>query len=278
MLTLFLLLLVPISSVATEKMPTIEELVQFTKEAEYCGTHFWGAGVFNFFSSSTGLLLDSPNTAWARKEGLVPETFEKTSAGELYGTNGHSGNAVQLEKDIFENTPEAAYPKGVTIESLKSLYYRYFAYDFAGVFACTVRREHDTEKCHLDIFLKDSDGRLYCTPGEYTDDSMTADVMGPDEIFWASARITEQSKNKIQMTLYGVNPDEYFWTVEFMKTANGWRISGGTYFPPAVQSYPETGDNTPVFVALIALPALGLSVLAVKKGKKRRREENKFKE
>ena len=49
-----------------------------------------------------------------------------------------------------------------------------------------------------------------------------------------------------------------------MKTVDGWRISGGTYFPPAViQTPPETGDNTPIFLTLTALSVLGLYALAV---------------
>ena len=74
------------------------------------------------------------------------------------------------------------------------------------------------------------------------------------------------------MTLYGVNPEENFWTVEFRKTVDGWRISGGTYFPSAViQTPPETGDNTPIFLTLTALSVLGLAALAVT-ARKRKRE------
>ena len=270
-----LLLFAALSSLGTfatepesEEEPTVEELVELAKEAEWCGTSFWGAGAFHLFLLARNN-PDAPELKWAKEEGLMTETFEEKSAKELYGINLHTGNMVALGT-AYENMPAAAFPKEVTVESLKKLYLQYFAYDLHGIFTCPVEGEHDMEKCFSTSFLTDSEGRLYSTPNAYEDTSFTE--KGSEEDFWSSARITEQTENRIQMTLYGVNPEENFWTVEFRKTVDGWRISGGTYFPPAViPTPPETGDNTPIFLTLTALSVLGICALAVTVGKRKRR-------
>ena len=78
-LALFLLLQVPFSSVAIEKVATIEELVKLTKEAEWCGTSFWGAGAFHLFLLARNN-PDAPELKWTKEEGLMTETFEEKSA------------------------------------------------------------------------------------------------------------------------------------------------------------------------------------------------------
>ena len=62
-------------------------------------------------------------------------------------------------------------------------------------------------------------------------------------------------------------------TISLLKTDNGWRVNGGTYFydtySPALL-LPATGDNTPVFLTLTALSVLGLCALAVTVGRKKK--------
>ena len=165
-LLVFFVTLVPLGAFATEpeseEEPTVEELVELAKEAEWCGTSFWGAGAFHLFLLARNN-PDAPELKWAKEEGLMTETFEEKSAKELYGINLHTGNMVALGT-AYENMPAAAFPKEVTVESLKKLYLQYFAYDLHGIFTCPVEGEHDMEKCFSNSFLTDSEGRLPCKP------------------------------------------------------------------------------------------------------------------
>ena len=62
-------------------------------------------------------------------------------------------------------------------------------------------------------------------------------------------------------------------TISLLKTDNGWRVNGGTYFydtySPALL-LPATGDNTPIFLTLTTLSVLGLVALAVTVGRKKK--------
>ena len=63
-------------------------------------------------------------------------------------------------------------------------------------------------------------------------------------------------------------------TVEFLKTENGWRISGGTYFESIYGAYadpPKTGDSTAAYALIFTLAALPLAGFGVYEWKKRRR-------
>ncbi len=62
-------------------------------------------------------------------------------------------------------------------------------------------------------------------------------------------------------------------TISLLKTSNGWRVNGGTYFYDTYSPsllLPETGDNTLILLTVTALSVLGLCALAVAVGRRKK--------
>ena len=264
-----------------EDSPSLEELVRIAQIAVkfdwYCyeGNYFYRSDNHKYGLSR----CEDEFYRWLISKGMLLgtlETLETKKGSELLPfTDLHTGEISDLYNDLYSDTPYYAFPPEITMKEIKEAYFSLFYYDVLNVFECTIDHpiygEPGGRMCIKNYFREDSDGRVYMRAGmtglqdaeEYTSDAV-----------WDSMRITYKDSKKIIIesspeisTGFSKNR-----IVEFRKNKDGWRVYSSNLLlsncPP-----PKTGDNTPVFVAFIALPALGLGMLAVKKGKE---EEKKF--
>ena len=93
---------------------------------------------------------------------------------------------------------------------------------------------------------------------------------------WDDVAVTKLTKIVAILTA----PEYYYYddgigtygekTIELVKTEDGWRVSGGSYFGNE-NSLPETGDSTAAYALIFTLAALPLAGLCVAEWKRRRR-------
>ena len=102
-------------------------------------------------------------------------------------------------------------------------------------------------------------------------------------INWENCVLTELTEEHAEITAEIFLEDEElhrgYATVEYEKTEDGWRVSGGGYFDfeyfgkedAISQDPPKTGDGTAAYALIFTLAALPLVCLGVAEWKKRRR-------
>ncbi len=276
LLAIFLLIYMPLASFAedpkdSEEIPSVEELAEFIKKT-------WNQGRWVFRDCLEDLFWlkenepDYPALKWAEEEGLLTETPLYKSTTELYGINLHTGELIPYDPKVIEDRWACAYPETVTLSDLKEICCRYFTADYRGIFDCPNNFPHDEEHCFFPKLLSDENGRLYSVPTDWSDTSRTE--IESYEKLYKSAKITNQTADTIEVTLYAPDPF-YFWTVNFRKTDEGWRISGGSFFGDAwlmPELPPEAGDRTPALLTASLLSLAALTAMAVSFSRKRKKE------
>ncbi len=276
LLTIFLLICMPIASFAenpndSEEIPSVEELAEFIKKT-------WNQGRWVFRDCLEDLFRlkesepDYPAVKWAEEEGLLTETPLYKSTTELYGINRHTGELIPYDPTVieFEDRWACAFPETVTLSDLEEICCRYFTADYRGIFACPEKYPHNEKYCFFRKILSDKNGRLYSVPSDWSDTSRTE--IESYEKLYKSAKITNQTADTIEVTLYAPDP-AFFWTVNFRKTADGWRISGGDFFgDPMLHVPPETDDRTPALLTASLLSLAALTAMAVGFSRKRKKE------
>ncbi len=290
-LAIFLLICMPLSAFSensgnSEEIPSVEELIELINVARERKSLFGGGGVDAWFCWEW-FHPDTPELKWAKEEGLMPDTLIVKSIAELYGINRHTGELIPVDPASYPIGYTGAYalPETVTLSDLKEICCRYFTVDFLGIFACPNNFRHDEEHCFYPNILTDENGRLYTVAREwqskYLSSCMRPSVLKTmtwEELF-QSAEITNQTTDTIELTVYiPYNPPPYppkSWTVNFRKTDDGWRISGGSFFDPTrlmPELPPETGDRTPALLTVSLLSLAALTAMAVSFSRKRKKE------
>ncbi len=280
LLAVFLLICMPLSAFSensgnSEEIPSVEELIELIKKADSQGAWVFGRGCLSNLLNIKERRPDDPAVKWAEEEGLLPDTIIVKDTTELYGINRHTGELIPYDPTVieFEDRWACAFPETVTLSDLKEICCRYFTADYKGIFDCPNNFPHDEKYCFYGKILSDENGRLYSVPTEWTDLIVT--MVNLDE-FFRSAKITNQTADTIEVTLYAPNDPPYppdSRTVNFRKTANGWRISGGEYFDWMMPELPpETGDRTPALLTASLLSLAALTAMAVSFSRKRKKE------
>ena len=102
-----------------------------------------------------------------------------------------------------------------------------------------------------------------------------AEWTSENEVDWSTARIILQDQDTITFSVIDKNKysSEYDaeCTVIMRKTADGWRVAGGTLFEEFVALIPpKTGERTAVYALIFTLSALPLAGIGVYRWRKRR--------
>lgn len=245
-----------------ENAPTEKELAEFAHGADWFLNLVFEGGIRSYYISgaSQEWWNDPSNkrTNWAKEHGYVgTKVVKDPSVDELYWVNTHTGERTRVPK-TFRDTM-VAFHEDLTLEMIQKDLNSFFAYD-------SVFENINIDEESYPALVVDEEGRLY-SPYWGREDGFSG-------IDWDKGEITVQRKNWIEVTV----PDfdrEYF-TVEYTKTKNGWRISGGSYFEMYYDfgdfTPPETGDPTAPYLALSALSLLSLALAgaAVALGRKRK--------
>ncbi len=222
---------------------------------------------------------DSPELKWVKEEGLMPDTIIVKDITELYGISRHTGELIPIDLGPMVYIGAWALPETVTLSDLKEICCRYFTADFCGIFACPNHFRHDEEHCFYPNILTDENGRLYTRAREWMDEGIADALCDMTwEEFLQSAKITNQTADTIEVTLY--TPETKYLsaetcTVNFRKTDDGWRISGGSFmgFTDLMRELPpETGDRTPALLTASLLSLAALTAMAVSFSRKRKKE------
>lgn len=273
-----LLLLTALSSIscfATESpvdddCPTVQELLSLTELAwEY--RVFLGSGIEWYWRIYNGEPDESYDfIEWLASKGFMPQTLEIKDGKELpLPADRHTGELFEDYYQYSKNYSFYALPEGITLEMLKEEYYKLFYYDIHRFFDCAgdhpVYGQPGGWKCYYNRIKVDDSGRVYMHGDEIESDGSEWEFFENEDV-WKSAKITFKDSKKIILT---VRCKPYFnaISIEYRNTPDGWRVYNRVYDV----DLPKTGDNTPIFVALIALPTLGLGMLAVKTWKKRKK-------
>ncbi len=288
-LAIFLLICMPIASFAenpknsektgdSEEIPSVEELIELINVAIERKSLFGGGGVLALFQ----MRPDDPELKWAKEEGLMPDTLISKRMTELYGINRHTGELIPYDPTIeyMAGGFACALPETVTLSDLKEICCRYFTADFCGIFVCPNHFRHDEEHCFYPNILTDENGRLYTIAREWMDEyfgDLLWNVTWEEFFQSAEIEITNQTADTIELTFYTPNPplSPIPDTVDFRKTADGWRISGGSFmgFTDLMRELPpETGDRTPALLTASLLSLAALTAMAVSFSRKRKKE------
>ncbi len=261
-----------------DECPTAQELLTFTKFAwEY--QVFLEEGIYSYWRDYNSGKSDD-FIEWLISKGFMPETLEIKTAGELpLPVDRHTGESYEMGSlyPSYPIIPFYALPEGITLEMLKEEYYKLFYYDNNYIFDCAgdhpVYGQPGGRKCFDNHIRMDDSGRVYMdAPAVLMNHDEYEWDFWKDKGVWESAKIVFKDSQKIILTVMPSSMLGLIFTkpvaIEYRNTPNGWRVYDRVYDV----DLPETGDNTPIFVALIALPTIGLGMLAVKTWKKRKKQ------
>ena len=244
-----------------EDAPTEKELAEFADEADGFLNLVFAGAIRGYYSSGAALeAWNDPSNKlgnWAKEHGYVGTKVKKyASEDELYWVNTYTGERTRVPKNYGISV--VAFHENLTLEMIQKDLNSFFAYD-------SIFENINIGGKNYRALVVDEEGRLYSSNAGREDDFPGID--------WDKGEITVQRKNWIEVTV----PDfdrEYF-TVEYTKTKNGWRISGGSYFEMYYDfgdfTPPETGDSTAPYFALSALSLLSLALAGAAVARKRKK-------
>lgn len=117
------------------------------------------------------------------------------------------------------------------------------------------------------LLVYEKDGGTFArSSAEWTDEN---------EVDWSTARIILQDQDTITFSV--ISKNEYSsefdeeCTVIMRKTADGWRVAGGTLFDAFIGLIPpKTGEHTAIYALIFTLAVLPLGVFAIGAFKKRK--------
>ena len=193
---------------------------------------------------------------WMKENGYYPETVETKELSSLFQINVYSGERKKIEGEGLA----VAYPEQLTYEKLHADFEKYFSFDYVDYLV--KNRGNVSDAAFLPCFIEDENGRLYAPLGESSE--LWLSIVCNKNDYAENAVLISQDASFSEIE---VQKEEYSATFRFVKTDNGFRISGGSYFAPNLA--PNTGDNTAIFMilAVVSIAALGVATIVISKKK-----------
>ena len=244
---------VALPSYATEDI-VFQELTALGKDAEN-----FARMLTNDFTAAAVVYGTGEPSIW-KKQNDVAEFMAKN--GYL---DGDVGEAIELPLRWNSEYTDWYNPFAARFDSLEKWdeeVLRYFTSDFLGLIRDPYSRVQEYE------------GKTYCS---------TMNRFCYFYINWENCVLTELTEEHAEITAEIFLEDEElhrgYATVEYEKTEDGWRVSGGGYFDfeyfgkedAISQDPPKTGDPTAAYALIFTLAALPLAGFGVYEWKKRRR-------
>ena len=188
---------------------------------------------------------------WMKENGYYPETVETKELSSLFRINVYSGERKKIEGEGLA----VAYPAQLTFEKLRADFNQYFSFDYVDYLV--KNRGNISDAAFLPCFIEDENGRLYAPISESSE--LWLSIVCNENDYAENAVFISQDASVSEIE---VQKEEYSATFRFVKTDNGFRISGGSYFAPNLA--PNTGDNTAIFMILAVLSIAALYSVAMK--------------
>ena len=222
----------------------LKELIIVGEEAElFCYT------VEEIFSDSSSHKTETAMWAYAMERGYVTEPPEQW---------------VELNGSLY-------YPYASKMDSIakwQTEVARLYSEDFLGF--------TDPSPTHYEEpLIVEKDGRTYGTT--YDKEGRGFFVWKDANLIYYSGERAVLSSNVLMATPEDLVPSGEIKTISFIKTENGWRVSGGSYWEFHHPKYidqidpPKTGEHTGLYALIFTLAVLPLGVFAIGAFKKRRR-------
>ena len=194
--------------------------------------------------------------AWAEEKGYLPDEYE--------------GKSVPMKNCVGEevgwNHPMRAYAdRFATLEQMKKELDRYFLYDFCELISCKGHAEDDLVRTCVNPHIQEYQGRVYGN-AELEDLSYLP--------IWETARLGATDADRAELIVSVADHSEEE-TILLVKTSEGWRVLGGSYFEMRYdisipENPPKTGEHTALYATIFVLAVLPLAGFGVYQWKKRR--------
>ena len=247
---LVLCLMLPVGLFADNSYKEEQDVVEAAKEAELFAELIRGKGYAAAYEYSQG--IENELTAFCSKNGYLDE-----ESGEGLWMNPYKSDSEV--KYLY-------YPFAKEFDTLKKWddeVLNYFTSDFLGLIPHSVSE-------YGFIYLREYQGKTYVGSEDSTELFYSID--------WGKVELTSRTAESALLTV-GVK-DNYGYdgemkTLHLIKTDDGWRVDGGTFWELDFADYeytpPETGDPTAAYALIFTLAALPLAGLCVAEWKRRRR-------
>ncbi len=284
------LFLMPIS--AADEEPTIDELVELAKEAQYFVAIFGLVYEELVYYMPNGALqsdLDESLIQNAMKMGYYDPEFDM-SKSHLYNISAVDIRTGELYPTYRGDDWASRFPDTVTVEKVREDVRKYFVSDFLHIIDNAEFRDYLIDS----YCLLGTDGYVYnhyfyaATKYIVNTEHYSETQRIPD---WETAKVKERSENKITLEFDGnankatlayykesgknVNLEGKI-TIQYTKTNRGWRISGstGNYYKGLDSVYaseiPETADNSVVYIALASVSVAALASVTFVSAKRKK--------
>ena len=228
----------------TSTQEILKELITVGKEAElFCYT------VEELFSDGSAHKTETVMWAYAMEKGYVTEPPEQW---------------LELNGRLY-------YPYASKMDSIEK-----WQTEVAGLYAEDFLGFVDQSPVHYsEPLIVEKDGRTYGTT--YGKEGRGFFVWEDADLTYCSEKYAVLSSEILMATTEGLMPSGEIGTISFVKTEDGWRVSGGSYWTFHHPKYidesvpPQTGDPTAAYALIFTLAALPLAGLCAAEWKKRRR-------
>ena len=247
---LVLCLTLPVGLFADNSYKEEQDVVEAAKEAELFAELIRGKGYAAAYEYSQG--IENELTAFCSKNGYLDE-----ESGEGLWMNPYKSDSEV--KHLY-------YPFAKEFDTLKKWddeVLNYFTSDFLGLIPHFVSE-------YGFIYLREYQGKTYVGSEDSTELFYSVD--------WENVELTSRTAESALLTVgvkNGYGDDEGTKTLHLMKTDDGWRVDGGTFWELDFADYeytpPATGDGTAAYALIFTLATLPLAGFGVYEWKKRRR-------
>ncbi len=230
-----------------------QELIALGKDAEN-----FARMMTDDFTMATLVIIAGKQSSWKKHNEVAAFMVKNGYLDE------DAGEEIELSLPWYPQYTAWYNPFAARFDSLEKWdeeVLKYFTSDFLGLIGKPYSR------------VQEYNGKTYCS---------TEDRICFFYINWENCVLTELTEERAEITAEIILEDEDlhhgYATVEYEKTEDGWRVSGGGYFDfeyfckeeAISREPPQTGDSTAAYALIFTLSALPLAALCVYGWKKRR--------